>query len=215
MRSLESTPTRYDSGIALLTLGRLVRLRDWLATHIQTGMRVLDLGTGTGALALLAASQGADVIAIDVNPGMLEVAMRNAAVAGLSERITWREMGVAEIDGFREGTFDAVSAGLCLSELGAEERRYALGHARRVLRPEGKLLIVDETRPENLLARLAHALIRIPLVALSWVMTQTSTRALRDLVGLLERSGFEVVAMQRALCGSLLAVVARPSRREL
>jgi demethylmenaquinone methyltransferase/2-methoxy-6-polyprenyl-1,4-benzoquinol methylase len=214
MRFLESTPTRYDRGIAVLTLGRLVGLQDWLATYVETGMRVLDLGTGTGALALLAASRGADVVAIDVNPGMLEIARRKAAAAGLSERITWREMGVAEIDGFREGAFDAVSAGLCLSELGTEERRYALIHARRVLYPEGKWLMVDETRPENPLARSANALIRIPMAAVSWVLTQTATRALPDPAELLKRSGFQVVDMQRALCGSLVAVVAEPSRRE-
>jgi len=68
MRILESTPTWYAGTISLLSLGRLVRPHEWLAPHIQEGMRVLDLGTETGALALLAASQGADVVAIDVKP---------------------------------------------------------------------------------------------------------------------------------------------------
>jgi demethylmenaquinone methyltransferase/2-methoxy-6-polyprenyl-1,4-benzoquinol methylase len=213
MRVLESTPSRYDQGIRLLTLGRVDELHDWLTAHIQPGWRVLDLGAGTGALALRAASLGAEVVAIDVNPAMLDVARRRAEAAGLGERITWREMGVAEMGDIPDRAFDAVSAGLCLSELSPDERRYALRQARRILGSEGRLLLVDEVQPGSSLRRLLHGVLRIPLVALTWLLTQTSTQALPDLRGLLEQLSFEVVEQQTALCGSLVAVVARPSAR--
>ena len=62
------------------------------------------------------------------------------------------------------------------------------------------------------LQRLLYATIRIPLVVVTWLLTQTSTEVVPDLTGLLERTGFEVVARRTALMGSLAAVVARPSR---
>jgi demethylmenaquinone methyltransferase/2-methoxy-6-polyprenyl-1,4-benzoquinol methylase len=214
MRVLESAPSRYDRGIRLLTLGRADRLYDWLAAHTQSGWRVLDLGAGTAALALRAASRGAEVVAIDVNPAMLDIARRRARAAGLEERIRWREMGVAEMDDFPDRAFDAISAGLCFSELGRDERRYALRQARRILRPEGRLLLLDEIRPDSPLHRLLYAVVRIPLVALTWLLTQTSTHPLPDLGVLLEQLGFEVVEQRTALFGSLVAVVARPPAEE-
>jgi demethylmenaquinone methyltransferase/2-methoxy-6-polyprenyl-1,4-benzoquinol methylase len=213
MRVLESAPSRYDQGIRLLTLGRVDALGDWLAARVQSGWRVLDLGAGTGALALRAASQGAEVVAMDVNPAMLDVARRRAEAAGWGERIVWQEMGVAEMDDFPERAFDAITAGLCLSELGAHERRYALQQARRILGSEGRLLLLDEVRPSSSLHRLLYALIRIPLVALTWLLTQTSTQALPDLCRMLEQLSFEVLEQQTALFGSLVAVVARPLPR--
>jgi demethylmenaquinone methyltransferase/2-methoxy-6-polyprenyl-1,4-benzoquinol methylase len=214
MRALESAPGRYDRGIRLLTLGKADALRDWLASHFQSGWRVLDLGAGTGALALQAVSRGAEVVAIDVNPAMLDIARRRAEAAGLEERITWREMGVAEMDDFPDRTFDGISAGLCFSELSRDERRYALRQARRILRPEGRLLLLDEMRPDSPLHRLLYAVVRIPLGALTWLLTQTSTHPLPDLGVLLEQLGFEVVEQRTALLGSLVAVVARPPTEE-
>jgi demethylmenaquinone methyltransferase/2-methoxy-6-polyprenyl-1,4-benzoquinol methylase len=213
MRVLESTPSRYDWGIRLLTLGRAERLYDWLAAHIQSGWRVLDLGTGTGALALRAAAMGAEVIAIDVNPAMLDLARRRADAAKFGGRITWREMGVAEMDEFPDGAFDVVTAGLCLSELSIDERRYALRQARRILGSEGQLLLVDEAQPDRPLHRVLHAIARAPLVALHRLLTQTSTQVLPDLRGLLEHFGFEIADQQSALFGSLVAVAATVRRR--
>jgi demethylmenaquinone methyltransferase/2-methoxy-6-polyprenyl-1,4-benzoquinol methylase len=213
MRVLESTPSRYDQGIRLLTLGRADRLYDWLASHIHPRSRVLDLGAGTGAMALRAAARNAEVVAIDVNPAMLDVARRRAEAAGMGACITWREMGVAEMDGFRDEAFDALSAGLCFSELSADERRYALQQARRILGPDGRLLLLDEIRPDSPLHQLLYAMVRIPLFALTWLLTQTSTQALPELRGLLEQHGFEVVEQRTRLFGSLAAVVAAPSRR--
>ena len=83
MRVLESAPSRYDRGIALLTLGRQTQAYARLAARIQPGWRVLDLGTGTGALALRAAARGAKVVAIDINPAMLAIARHKAQAAGM------------------------------------------------------------------------------------------------------------------------------------
>jgi demethylmenaquinone methyltransferase/2-methoxy-6-polyprenyl-1,4-benzoquinol methylase len=212
MRVLESAPNRYDLGIRLLTLGKSGGLYDWLTAHIQPGWRVLDVGTGTGAMALRAAERGAEVVGIDVDPMMMDLAREKAEQGGHLDSISWRELGVAETDVFPDASLDAVCAGLCLSELAPSERRYALGESRRLLRPRGLLLLLDEQRPSNPLNRLLYTGLRIPLGVLTWLVTQTSTQTLPDLVALVEASDFQLVEQRRALLSSLVAVVATPRR---
>ena len=212
MRVLESAPSRYDRGIRILTLGKAVEGYRRLSERVQPGWRVLDIGSGTGGLALLAAAKGAVVVAIDVNPEMLDQARWKAEEADLAESVTWREMGVAEMDTLGpDGGYDAVCSSLCFSELTPDERTFALQQARRLLRPGGLLLLADEVRPSGL-ARLAVSILRLPLVLLTWLLTQTTTRAVPDLVGLVHQNGFEVTAVRTALMGSWAEVEAlRPA----
>ncbi len=214
MRLLESAPSRYDGGIRLLTLGQAERAYDRLTAHIEPGWRVLDLGTGTGALALRAAARGAEVVALDVNPAMLTVARQKAEIAGIAGRITWQEMGVAELDALPNGNFDAICSGLCFSELTPDERRYALRQARRLLRPAGLLLLADKVRPRQPWKRLLIAVLRAPLAAVTWLLTQTTAHAVPDLPGLVEAAGFEVLEPRVGLLGSWAEVVARCPKKE-
>jgi len=95
MKILESAPRRYDKGIRSLTLGRLDEAYDRLTSHIRKGHRVIDLGCGTGALALRAAQKGAIVKAIDVNSQMLEIAQNRAREAHLAQNVQFCEIGIA------------------------------------------------------------------------------------------------------------------------
>jgi ubiquinone/menaquinone biosynthesis C-methylase UbiE len=165
MKVLESAPSRYDKGLRILTLGRLDEVYDRLASHIEKGQKVLDLGCGTGALTLRAAAQGAEVKGIDVNPQMLAIAQKRADEADLAHRVELCEMGVAELGSEDAESYDAVMSGLCFSELTEGEMSYALKEVRRVLKPEGLLLIADEVRPEGLGRRIIHGVIRSPALS--------------------------------------------------
>jgi release factor glutamine methyltransferase len=62
--------------------------------------RVLDLGTGSGVNAILAASRGATVVAVDINPHALAAARHNAAANGVADRIDVRHSDVfSDVDG--------------------------------------------------------------------------------------------------------------------
>jgi demethylmenaquinone methyltransferase/2-methoxy-6-polyprenyl-1,4-benzoquinol methylase len=211
MRILESAPRRYDLGIRLLTLGGVDRAYDRLTGHIDSGQRVLDLGCGTGALAIRAALRGARVTAIDVDPRMLELAAERAREAHVDLRVELREEGVAELDREPRESYDAVTCGLCLSELSEDEVAYALEQAARLLKPGGLFLVADETRPEARASRFLVGLVRGPLVALSYLVTQQTTHALEDLPERLEKAGLEPVSVRHAGLGTFIEVVARRS----
>jgi ubiquinone/menaquinone biosynthesis C-methylase UbiE len=209
MRLLESAPQRYDLGIRLLTFGSVGRAYDELVRQIEAGQRVLDLGCGTGALSVRAARRGARVKGIDVDPQMLEIARRRAVEAQVEEAVELSEQGVAELDTEESGAYDVVMSGLCFSELSDDELRYALGQVSRILKPGGLLLVADEVRPRHPAWRAVHALIRVPLVALTYVLTQQTTHALRDLPEKLARAGLPLVSVRFAGLGSFGVFVAR------
>ncbi len=101
------------------------------------GMKALDLGTGTGSLAIGFARHGLDVTGLDIASELLDVAADRAVAEGLPAQFV---IGRAEATGLPGGSFDLVSAGQCWwwfdSDLAAAE-------ARRVLIPGGRLLICD------------------------------------------------------------------------
>jgi len=209
MRILESAPHRYDLGMRLLTLGAVGRAYDRLAARVGPGQRVIDLGCGTGALAFRLARRGARVKAIDPSAEMLAVAARNARALGLGDAVTLVEMGVAELDREPSDHYDVVSSGLCFSELGEDELRYTLEQAMRMLVPGGLLLVADEVAPRSVVARLVLGLLRAPLAAITWLVTQQTTHAVEDLTGHLAGAGFEIIAARRGGLGDFAEIVGR------
>ncbi len=209
MRILESAPRRYDLGIRLLTLGGVERTYHRLVSGIAPGQRVLDLGCGTGALAIRAARRGAAVKGIDVNPEMLELARRRAQAAGLADRIELAEAGVAELDAEAPASYDAVTAGLCFSELSADELTYTLAQVTRILKPGGRLLVADEVRPRGLARRVLHGLVRVPLAAITFLLTQQTTRPVAGLPARLTDAGLAMVAVRTSGLRSFAAFEAR------
>jgi 2-polyprenyl-3-methyl-5-hydroxy-6-metoxy-1,4-benzoquinol methylase len=74
------------------TFERRMRLLEELFAGLELqGKSVLDLGCGSGQVSVLAARMGARVHAVDIAPGMLEIARAGARAAGVSERVTFEE----------------------------------------------------------------------------------------------------------------------------
>lgn len=101
----------------------------------RSGQRVVDLGTGTGALARGFAQGGCTVSGVDLNGELLGEARRLDAVAGVS--IDYRQ-ATAEQTGLDGSAWDVVAAGQCWHWF---DRSRAAQEARRLLRPRGALLI--------------------------------------------------------------------------
>ena len=101
------------------------------------GKRVLDLGTGTGTLALGLAKRGLDATGLDIAPALLEVARQACRAQGVQARFV---EGSAETTGLDDASFDLVSAGQCWWWFDEEA---AIAEVKRVLVPGGRLLIAS------------------------------------------------------------------------
>ncbi len=192
MKWLETSPKAYDRGIQILTLGRIRQIKERIAkTYVRPGMRILEIGCGTGTLTAMMAAQGGSVTGIDASPRMLAEAEEKVKSAGLDEHISLKYMDAALIgERFPAGSFDLIVSTLVFSELPPDEQRYVLEACKTLLAPGGQLLVADEVIPARTLAKLPFYLVRLPLALLTWLLTRTSTAALRDFETLSAESGF-------------------------
>ena len=143
--------SHYDLVVNLLSFGqaKVIRQRALSLAHIQAGDSILDVGCGTGDLSLMAkrlAGASGRVCAIDAAPEMIEVAQQKAARASVD--VDFR-VGLIEALAFPAVSFDAVLSSLMMHHLPDDVKRQGLREIRRVLKPGGRLLIVDFMRPTN------------------------------------------------------------------
>ncbi len=111
-----------------------------LSRLVPKGLRVADIGTGTGIFAVELARAGLDVIAIDHADKMLEAAAANARAAGVADRIEFRRAEAASLP-LTDGSVDAVFAHMVLQYVARPVE--VLGEMARVLQPGGRAVVVD------------------------------------------------------------------------
>ena len=136
-----ATPFPMLHAVSLLShRSRLSKFQRALQKVVQPESRVVDIGTGTGILALIAARAGAkSVTAIDVNGKSLNYARKAARINGLSERISFVESHFE--DYVPDEQADIVICEMLSSMLLIEQQVPACAHAvRRILKPGGIIL---------------------------------------------------------------------------
>lgn len=213
MKILESSPQRYDAGINLLSLGHINKIhQDIVENYITAGDEVLEIGCGTGTMAILCAEKGASVVGFDISYQMLAIARRKVSERNLTDKIQLREMAATEMDNsFGDGTFDKIVSTLVFSEFYPDEQKYVLREAYRILRPGGLLIIADEVRSNSPWRRILHLSVRLPLMVITYILTQASTRALKGIEDALTDTGFEIIYQKRSFLDSFGLYVARKS----
>ena len=137
----------YDrsSGAMWVGLGRGYRRRMLLSAGLRAGMSHLDVGSGTGVCALLAqeiVGETGRVVSLDPSLGMLAV----ARARGVRETVH----GGAEQLPFADASFDCVSMGYMLRHV--EDMHIVFTEVRRVLRPGGRLVILEVTAAQGPIA---------------------------------------------------------------
>jgi len=162
----------YDRYARLLSFGQDPRWRRLLVSKVEAGPgdRVLDVATGTGAVALeLIAQKGCTVVGLDQSPGMLAEARRRAGSA-----VELLE-GNADHLPFADESFDALTFTYLLRYV--DDPGVTLAELARVVRPGGTVAGLEFAIPENAVARMAwEAYVRLGLplagrlIAPEWAM---------------------------------------------
>jgi ubiquinone/menaquinone biosynthesis C-methylase UbiE len=131
----------YDLVHRLTGLGRMHREMIRLADP-RPGQRVLDVGCGTGNLLLALGREraGVDLVGLDPDDRALTIARRKARRARVA--VDWRR-GYAEELPFPDASVDRVFSSLMLHHLGPAAKAALLAEVRRVLRPDGVLVLAD------------------------------------------------------------------------
>ena len=133
----------YDPIVSFTLREREIKGRLLDQAALASGQDVLDVGCGTGTLAILARQRepGARVVGLDGDPKVLAIARRKIARAGVEVEL--RE-GLADASGaFANASFDRILTSLVLHHLTTDQKRGALAAMRAWLRPGGELHVLD------------------------------------------------------------------------
>ena len=142
----DETAPWYDWAVRFMSFGsgNWYRREAVRRAGVKPGMRLLDLATGTGVVARAALEVVGDprsIVAIDPSLGMLKSGhLASPRVEGTAEQIP-----------VRDASFDAITIGFALRHFA--DLRIVFGECFRVLRPGGRLLVLEITAPESRLGR--------------------------------------------------------------
>ena len=202
----------YDRMNRLMTAGQDARWRQEAirCAALPPGGRLLDLGAGTGDLAAEAQRQfpGSQVIAADFT---LEMMMFGRSHKDTS--LAWSGADALHLP-FAASSFDAVVSGYMLRNV--SDLPQALGEQRRVLKPGGRLMALDTTRPpRSLLSPLINFHLHTVIPALGRLLTgeaeaytylPDSTQeflSAEQLAARLVQAGFRQVGFRRLMFGTM------------
>ncbi|MDX1499867.1 MAG: bifunctional demethylmenaquinone methyltransferase/2-methoxy-6-polyprenyl-1,4-benzoquinol methylase UbiE, partial [Woeseiaceae bacterium] len=215
----DSVASRYDLMNDLMSGGlhRLWKRYTVARAGVRPGQTVLDLAGGTGDLARAFASRVGDqghVVLADINAAMLERGRRRLVDAGVGERVSVVQLDAENLP-FADGTFDRITIAFGLRNV--TDKAAALRAMYRVLKPGGRLLVLEFSQPYEAL-RPAYDLYSfrvLPLIGRYVARDEDSYRYLAEsirrhpdqqaLVTMLEAAGFERCRFDN-LAGGIVAL---------
>lgn len=187
---MEKMVNSYDSYMKKITLGRENSLRKMEVNlaQVKSGDCILEVGCGTGTLTLAAkqqAGQSGKVFGIDIIPEMIEISKRKAAQANLD--VTFQLGSIDKIP-FPDNQFDAVMCSFMIFHMSEEVRRKGIAEIYRVLKPQGRLMVLDLALPVHGVSRaIAKVLFKFMI-----------KHDLKELLPTMESSGFSGIQIAQA-----------------
>ncbi|MDY7087418.1 MAG: methyltransferase domain-containing protein [Actinomycetota bacterium] len=200
LRAWEKSAPGYDKQIAFLEKIWFSGGRQWLGARAQG--RVLEVAIGTG-LNLAHYPPGTTVTGLELSPAMLAIARQRAAGLGRDVDL---HTGDAQALPFPDESFDTVVCALSLCAI--PDPPAAIGQMKRVLAPDGRLLLVDHIGSSW-----------PPIRAAQWLLERLTIRAAgehftRRQLPLVRAAGFDIVEVERLKAGTVERLHARKPARD-
>jgi ubiquinone/menaquinone biosynthesis C-methylase UbiE len=150
----------YDRVVAMTTRERTFKRALLDQAAMEPGQQVLDVGCGTGTLAIAAQrrTQGVQVAGLDADPAVLAIATRKARDAGADIAF---DLGRSSALPYADERFDRVLSSLFFHHLSWGDKLLTARQMHRVLRPAGELHVADWGRAGGLLSRTAFLAIQL------------------------------------------------------
>lgn len=146
-KMFDAISENYDGLNRVISLGIDVSWRKKVVQLVgeNSSKQILDIATGTGDLALMMASLNPDkIVGLDISAGMLDVGRQKIAKANLTNTIEMM-VGDSENMPFENDTFDAITVSFGVRNF--ENLNKGLTEINRVLKPNGKLVILETSNP--------------------------------------------------------------------
>jgi ubiquinone/menaquinone biosynthesis C-methylase UbiE len=171
----------YDRMVWLITFGRERALREAMLrlAHVKMGESVLDVGCGTGTLAIAAKGQVGTtgvVCGVDASPEMIARAEKKARNAGVA--VAFQEAFAQSLP-FPDAQFNVVLTTVMLHHLPQNARQEFAAEIRRVLKPGGRVLAIDFGRTRKSILDHFHR--------------RHGHVELKDIIGLLKEADLNVI----------------------
>ena len=150
----------FDSVVRVTTREHTFKDRLLDSAHVQPGETVLDLGCGTGTLAIAQKHRcaGARVVGLDADPDVLARAREKAAADSMDVEFV---EGLSTEVPFADASFDVVLSTLFFHHLDPQAKRDTVAEVRRILAPGGRFHVGDYGRPSDPLMRAAFVTVRV------------------------------------------------------
>ena len=184
----------FDLVVGLAVRDRTIKRRVIQHAVVEAGEHILDVGCGTGTLAIAAAqaAPAVSVAGLDADPSILARAEKKATRTGAAVEFT---EGRSDDLPYESGSFDLALSTLFFHHLSDDSKRQSATELLRVLRPAGRLVIGDWGRPHGAVMRMAFR-------GTVQVLDGTATTALNvrgELPSVLTEAGFDGVTVAERL----------------
>ncbi len=206
----DEVSTHYDRTNGLLALGNdaLWRIATTRAVNPKAGERILDIAAGTGTSSVALTKTGAYVVAADFSAGMIDVARARHQDNPLIEFVQADATALP----FDDDSFDAVTISFGLRNV--VEPKNALAEFFRVLKPGGRVVISEFSRPPLAIMRAGYSVYRNIVMPVIVRLSSSNSEAYdyldesiaawpaqRELSGWLRDAGFTAVAYRNLTFG--------------
>ena len=194
---VEHAPERYDASVRILTGGRIDKIKNEIASRIRPGDRVLDIGCGTGSLAIKCIARGAHVTGLDISESMLAECRKNLKRSGAEGQVAMIKDSVTNLSAhFGPESLDVIVSTMVVGELSRPYLDYIFRECRAALKPGGRILIADEVWPEGPVTRILFRVVMAIMWMPQFAILRRAFFPIRDLASIISDARFAIVSKQ-------------------